>query len=431
MRYDGYQAPIWVSLVFARDRQSLLRRSGVEITRDSLTELLRDPARHTHSFHQPKKNPSVSRRVEHRDRFARLRNLSRMFGARRWKVKRFSRDPSAKRSDASVTFASRDPSANFPLLPATGTIALSRSQQGIMFLGSLFKWRASTVSDGVDRGLKGSVTRMGDGVGKEAYTRDELYLDIPTRYTRDATLTTREQQLAAFRIRGWFAPRRRLSRDTSLPSNLRPPTLAKFVPPPRFSSICSLLARRTISPPGKGGFPSLARFSVALPPSWSACCLSPALRPSSPPLLFVPLCSFLHRARRKPRQREVEVSPSNKFIFPRRAVIGPAPFFAPFFACIKSICPCTFKSPRRTGPACRLDFPSLGRGLAGRGLPHEIFPRKRQVAYRAMPTMFRAAQTSAAAKCSFAGAAIRAEQRERHCGARCDSFRPQNLPDTS
>lgn len=38
-----------------------------------------------------------------------------------------------------------------------------------------------------------------------------------TRYIRDATHTTREQQLAAFRIRGWFAPRRRLSRDTSPP----------------------------------------------------------------------------------------------------------------------------------------------------------------------------------------------------------------------
>lgn len=47
-----------------------------------------------------------------------------------------------------------------------------------------------------------------------------------TRYIRDATHTTREQQLAAFRIRGWFAPRRRLSRDTSPPSPASPSLLS-------------------------------------------------------------------------------------------------------------------------------------------------------------------------------------------------------------
>lgn len=54
-----------------------------------------------------------------------------------------------------------------------------------------------------------------------------------TRDTRDATHTTREHQLAAFRIRGWFAPRRRLSRDTSTPSSLASPHhRSRFNPPP-------------------------------------------------------------------------------------------------------------------------------------------------------------------------------------------------------
>lgn len=54
-------------------------------------------------------------------------------------------------------------------------------------------------------------------------TRDEMQACVPwsrvrVNRTSDVSSPTRQQRLAAFRIRGWFAPRRRLSRDTSVPS---------------------------------------------------------------------------------------------------------------------------------------------------------------------------------------------------------------------
>ena len=92
--------------------------------------------------------------------------------------------------------------------------------------------------------------------------QDDLYLDISTRYTRDATQTTREQQLAAFRIRGWFAPRRRLSRDTSIPSSLGSPTTLLLEPPTlrTLLSTCSRAARKTVPPPKQVDFPPSRAF---------------------------------------------------------------------------------------------------------------------------------------------------------------------------
>lgn len=133
---------------------------------------------------------------------------------------------------------------------------------------------------------------------KDDTTRTRLlYLGISvTRDTRDATHTTREQQLAAFRIRGWFAPRRRLSRDTSTPSSLASPHHRScFNPPhprfptPSFSSLPLLPSSRSARfsqarvavPHGKcriptktGKLPSLACFSVGLLPPRGVRCYS-------------------------------------------------------------------------------------------------------------------------------------------------------------
>lgn len=69
---------------------------------------------------------------------------------------------------------------------------------------------------------------------------------------RDASLPTRQQRLPAFRIRGWFAPRRRLSRDTSVLSLSASLLLRRPSLPSRVKRI----------PTELGKLPSLDRHSV-------------------------------------------------------------------------------------------------------------------------------------------------------------------------
>lgn len=173
---------------------------------------------------------------------------------------------------------------------------------------------------------------------KDDTTRTRLlYLGISvTRDARDATHTTREQQLAAFRIRGWFAPRRRLSRDTSTPSSLASPHHRSCFNPPTPAS------PHPPSPPSPFSLPLAVHASLRLV---LRCrmgnAVSPPKRVSCPPsrafqsvFCHLEVCvvtrsrlfalgvspSGVRKGKRK-RERIKKVWSSNKLIFVRYTVI--------------------------------------------------------------------------------------------------------------
>lgn len=208
-----------------------------------------------------------------------------------------------------------------------------------------------------------------------------------TRYIRDATHTTREQQLAAFRIRGWFAPRRRLSRDTSPPSPASPSLLSHLPTTARAStSLLSPSPAPLFTSPLPCSFcPVHASLRLVLRCRMGNA-VSPPKRVSCPPsrafqsiFCHLEVCVVTRsrlRSRCFPfgstggkRKREEErikslveqqtyICPVHRYPVTRSCSVlsPPSPFSTSFFACIESIRPCTFKLLRTTRGT---PFPSL------------------------------------------------------------------------